>query len=88
MSKSARIPASSRRQKISMILQIAPLIDQISVLDGVVVPIVDVVCQKKFPAMVKVGLRDLFADVVNVYNRNMKHAHAIEFDKTNLLAML
>ena len=33
-----RVPASSRRQKISMILQIAPLTDQISVLGGIVVP--------------------------------------------------
>ena len=41
-SKSAGTLASSRRQKISMILQIAPLIDQISVLGGVVVPIIDV----------------------------------------------
>ena len=24
--------------------------------------------------------RDLFADVMSVYNRDMKHAHAIEFD--------
>ena len=32
--------------------------------------------------------RDLFADVMSVHNRNMKHAHAIEFDYTNLLAML
>ena len=32
--------------------------------------------------------RDLFADVMSVHNRNMKHAHAIEFEKTNLLAML
>ena len=30
--------------------------------------------------------RDLFADVV--HNRNMKHARIIEFDDTNLLAML
>ena len=32
--------------------------------------------------------RDLFADVMNVHNRNMKHARAIEFDYANLLAML
>ena len=25
-------------------------------------------------------LRDLFADVMSVHNRNMKHARAIEFD--------
>ena len=24
--------------------------------------------------------RDLFADVMSMHNRNMKHAHAIEFD--------
>ena len=30
--------------------------------------------------------RDLFADVMSVHNRNMKHAH--EFYETNLLAML
>ena len=39
------VPASSRRQKISMILQIAPLKDQISVLGGIVVLIADVGCQ-------------------------------------------
>ena len=32
--------------------------------------------------------RDLFADVMSVHNRNMKHARAIEFGYTNLLAML
>ena len=32
--------------------------------------------------------RDLFADVMSVHSRNMKHAHAIEFYKTNLRAML
>ena len=37
-----RVPASSKRQKISIILQISFLIDQISVFSGVVVPIVDV----------------------------------------------
>ena len=53
-----REPASSRRQKISMILQFAPFVDQISVsvLGGVVVPLVDVECLKKCTAMVKVGL--------------------------------
>ena len=34
------------------------------------------------------SLRDLFADIISVHSRNMKHAHAIEFDKLNLLAML
>ena len=37
-----RVPASSRRQKISMILRIALLTDQISVLGGIVVPKADV----------------------------------------------
>ena len=32
--------------------------------------------------------RDLFADVMSGHNRNMKHARAIEFYETNLLAML
>ena len=32
--------------------------------------------------------KDLFADVMSVHNRNMKHAHATEFDQTNLVAML
>ena len=32
--------------------------------------------------------RDMFADVMSVHNRNMKHAREIEFDQTNLLAML
>ena len=32
--------------------------------------------------------RDLFADIMSVHNKNMKHAHTIEFDYTNLLAML
>ena len=33
-------------------------------------------------------LEGLFADVMSVHNRNMKHARTIEFDLTNLLAML
>ena len=32
--------------------------------------------------------RDLFADIMNVHNRNMKQARTIECDDTNLLAML
>ena len=67
-----RVPASSRRQKISMILQIAPLTDQISVLGGIVVPIADVGCQKKCPAMVKVGLsrfQKLIGELASVYYR-------------------
>ena len=31
---------------------------------------------------------DLFGDVMSVHNRYMKHARAVEFDYTNLLAML
>ena len=50
-----RVPASSRRQNTSMILQIAPHTDQILVLGGIVVPIANVGCQKKCPTMVKVG---------------------------------
>ena len=67
-----RVPASSRRQMISMILQIAPLTDQISVLGGIVVPIADVGCQKKCPAMVKVGLsrfQKLIGELASVYHR-------------------
>ena len=67
-----RVPASSRRQKISMILQFAPLTDQISVLGGIVVPIADVGCQKKCPAMVKVGLsrfQKLIGELASVYHR-------------------
>ena len=30
----------------------------------------------------------LCADAMSVRNRNMKHAHAIEFDEANALAML
>ena len=32
--------------------------------------------------------RDLLADIMSAHNGNMKHARAIEFDYTNLLAML
>ena len=31
--------------------------------------------------------RDLFADVMSVRNRNMKHTRAIEINYTNLLAL-
>ena len=34
-----------------------------------------------------VFLRHLFADVISVHSGNMKHACAIIFDYTNLLAM-
>ena len=68
-----RVPASSRRQKISMILQIAPLTDKISVLGGIVVPIADVGCQKKSSVMVKVGLsrfEKMIGELASVYHRN------------------
>ena len=32
--------------------------------------------------------RNMFADVMSVHNRNMKHSREIELDETNLLAML
>ena len=38
--------------------------------------------------MEKFSSRDLFVDVMSVHNRNMKYARAIEFEKTNLRAML
>ena len=53
-------------------LQIAPLTDQISVFGGIVVPIADVGCQKKYPAMVKVGLsrfQKLIGELASVYHR-------------------
>ena len=51
---------------------IAPLTDQISVLGGIVVPIADVGCEKKCPAMVKVGLsrfQKLIGELASVYHR-------------------
>ena len=52
-----------------MILQISPLIDQISVLGGVVVPIADVGCQTKFPDMVKVGrFQKPIGELASVYH--------------------
>ena len=52
-----------------MILQISPLIDQISVLGGVVVPIADVGCQTKCPAMVKVGrFQKPIGELASVYH--------------------
>ena len=33
-------------------------------------------------------LRDLFADIMSMHNRNMKQACTIEFDYKNLPAML
>ena len=72
--KSPRTQASSRRRKISMILQSAPLIDQISVpvLGGVVVPLVDVECRKKCTAMFKVELSRFHKPIgklASVYHR-------------------
>ena len=66
------MPASLRRQKIWMILQITPLIGKISVLGGVVVPAVDVGCQKKCLAMVKAGLSRFqkpAGELASVYHR-------------------
>ena len=67
-----RVPASSRRQKISMILQITRHTEQISALGGIVVPIADEGCQKKCPAVVKVGLsrfQKLIGELASVYHR-------------------
>ena len=33
-----------------------------------------------FNPMENFFLRDVFADVMSMHNRNMKHTHAIEFD--------
>ena len=33
-----------------------------------------------FLVLLGTSMRDLFADVMSVHDRNMKHAHAIEFD--------
>ena len=41
-----------------------------------------------FNPMENFFLEDTFADVMSVLNSNMKHVRAIEFDETNLLAML
>ena len=65
------LPASSGRQKIPIILQFAPLIDQVSVFGGVVVPIVDVECLKKCPAMVQVRLNPFqkpIGELASVYH--------------------
>ena len=69
-----REPASSRLQKISIISQFAPVIDQISVpvLGGFVVLLVDVECLKKCTAMVKVGLSRFqkpIGELASVYHR-------------------
>ena len=67
-----RVPASSRRQKISMILQFTPLIDEISVLGGVVIPVVDIERLKKCPVIVKAGLsrfRKQIEGLASVYHR-------------------
>ena len=41
-----------------------------------------------FNPMENLFSRDVFADIMSVHKRNMKHARALEFDWTNLLAML
>ena len=73
--------ASLRRQKISMILQIALHTDQISVLGGIVVPVADVGCQKKCSAMVKVGLsqfQKLIGELASVYHRKYSLTRCLE----------
>ena len=67
-----QVPASSSCQKISMILQFTPLIDEISVLGGVVIPTVDIERLKKCPAIIKVGLsrfRKPIVGLASVYHR-------------------
>ena len=67
-----RVPASSSCQKISMILQFTPLIDEISVLGGVLIPIVDIERLKKCPVIIKAGLsrfRKEIEGLVSLYHR-------------------
>ena len=67
-----RVPASSRRQKISMILQFTPLIDEISVLGGVVIPVVDIERLNKCPVIIKAGLsrfRKQIEGLASLYHR-------------------
>ena len=76
-----RVLASLRRQKILMILQIAPHTDQISVLGGIVVPVADVGCQKKCSAMVKAGLsqfQKLIGELASVYHRKYSLTRCLE----------
>ena len=67
-----RVPASSRRQKISMIFYNLPRSDEISVLGGVVIPMVEAECLKKSAAVIKVGLsrfRKPIGGLASVYHR-------------------
>ena len=89
---SAVTPASQwRRQKISMILQIAPLTNQISVLGGIVVPIADVGCHKKCPAMVKVGLsrfQKLIRELASVYHRYYSRCLENSYNRSSVSRLL
>ena len=89
---SALTPASQwRRQKISMILQIAPLTNQISVLGGIVVPIADVGCHKKCPAMVKVGLsrfQKLIRELASVYHRYYSRCLENSYNRSSVSRLL
>ena len=89
---SALTPASQwRRQKISMILQIAPLTNQISVLGGIVVPIADVGCHKKCPAMVKVGLsrfKKLIRELASVYHRYYSRCLENSYNRSSVSRLL
>ena len=89
---SAVTPASQwRRQKISMILQIAPLTNQISVLGGIVVPIANVGCHKKCPAMVKVGLsrfQKLIRELASVYHRYYSRCLENSYNRSSVSRLL
>ena len=89
---SAVTPASQwRRQKTSMILQIAPLTNQISVLGGIVVPIADVGCHKKCPAMVKVGLsrfQKLIRELASVYRRYYSRCLENSYNRSSVSRLL
>ena len=89
---SAVTPASQwRRQKISMILQIAPLTNQISVLGGIVVPIADVGCHKKCPAMVKVRLsrfQKLIRELASVYHRYYSRCLENSYNRSSVSRLL
>ena len=89
---SAVTPASQwRRQKTSMILQIAPLTNQISVLGGIVVPIADVGCHKKCPAMVKVGLsrfQKLIRELASVYHRYYSRCLENSYNRSSVSRLL
>ena len=85
-------PASQwRRQKTPMILQIAPLTNQISVLGGIVVPIADVGCHKKCPAMVKVGLsrfQKLIRELASVYHRYYSRCLENSYNRSSVSRLL